>query len=465
MREHGEQCLEKAEKLLETSPLSEDEQKKLAGSIAAVGAHYAVINEHLTLAIEQAKKALHLIPDTDYYTQSTAWVALGAAYWGQGKILKAEEAFMECASTALQGGFVYRASSALCYAGMQQVKQAKLRAAEKTFQQALSLAQGPGEHQYPDAGYPLAKLSELALEWNHLRQARELAIEGVELCNQLGHVDLIAEANIALARVQLADNDFGGVQESLHQVEKLALQTKLDPWVLGWLAECQVRLWLAMGELEQASHWRASSGIDLDGEFSFHYDLHHINLARVLVAQIQQHPLRTAPEKCLRLLDRLLTICDEMGWIHHLIQVQILQALVLQATNNTKSALHALRSAITMAEPDGYIRIFVCEGDELEKLLSLLAKQAEPNGYVAELLRAFPADISSQQPGLVEPLSPREMEVLTFLTTSLSVSSIAGELNISVNTVRSHIKSIYGKLGVNRRLDAIAKAKELNLVP
>lgn len=464
MREQGEACLENAEKILEKTPsLSEDERKKLAGSIATVRAHYALVNEQLPQAIEQAMKALRLLPKTDFYTPGTAGVALGGAYWGQGKILEAEEAFIECASTALKGGFVDRASSALCYAGMQQVKQAKLKAAEKTFQQAISLAQGPSGLQSPIAGYPLAKLSELSLEWNHLDQARDLATSGVKLCTLLGHVDLIAEAYIALPRVQLVDEDFIGVRGTLNQIEQLSLQTKLDPWVLGWFADCRVRLWLATGELDQASYWAELSGLSVGDEFSFHYDLHHINLARVLVAQVLQNTQASDPTQCLGLLDRLLEMIDVMGWVHHKIQVLILRAMILQTTQDQVGSLEVLESALSLAEPEGYMRTFIGEGPSMERLLSKLAKRSVIRGYVADLLKAFPSDAASQQAGLVEPLSPREIEVLRLLTTSLSVTDIACELIISVNTARSHIKNIYSKLGVNRRLDAIEKAKELNL--
>ena len=370
---------------------------------------------------------------------------------------------MGCAATALKGGFVYRASSALCYAGMQQVKQARLKVAEQTFQKAVSLAQLPGGRFSPDCGFPLAKLSELALEWNDLDQARTLAADGLKLCRQLGHVDLIAEASIALARVQIASQDLRGVRNTLQQLESLSLQTKLDPWVLGWLDECQVRLWLAVGEFDQAVYWAGSCGLQVDDPFSFHYDLHHINLARVLTAQVVQHQAGADPTKCLRLLARLLAATDQVGWIHHKIQVLILQALVLQATHDQSGALESLEAALALAQPDGYIRTFTSEGPDMQRLLSSLLVQGANRRYATRLLAVFPADFSSQELALVEPLSPREIEVLSLLTTSLSVTEIANELVISVNTARSHIKNIYSKLGVNRRLDAIEIAKELNL--
>ncbi|MFN2198835.1 MAG: LuxR C-terminal-related transcriptional regulator, partial [Anaerolineales bacterium] len=464
IRERGEECLENADKMLASdASLSQVERDKLAGSIATVRAHYALVNERLPQAIEQASKALYLLPKSNYYTAGTAGVALGGAYWGQGDITRAEEAFMECAATALKGGFVFRASSALCYAGMQQIKQARLKAAEQTFQKAVSLAQLPSGRLSPDCGFPLAKLSELALEWNDLDQAGKLAVDGLKLCRQLGHVDLIAEASIALARAQLAGQDFSGVRATLQQLESLSLQTKLDPWVLGWFDECRVRLWLASDELDRAVHWAESSGLQVDDLFSFHYDLHHINLARVLAAQVMQHQSGADSTECLRLLARLLAATDQMGWIHHKIQVLVLQALVLQATQDQPGAQEALRAALTLAQPDGYIYTFTSEGSHMQRLLSSLSVRGAGRRYVNNLLGTFPADPSSLAIDLVDPLSPREIEVLTLLTTSLSVTEIAEELVISVNTARSHIKNIYSKLGVSRRLDAIEMAKELHL--
>jgi LuxR family maltose regulon positive regulatory protein len=463
-REHGEICLSNAENLLNNATsLDEAEKNKLGGSIATVRAHYALVNEQLSLAIEQAQKAMQLLPKTDYYTPVTAGIALGGAYWGQGKVGEAEQAFLSCAATALKGGFVPRAASALVYAGMQQVKQAELSVAEKTFQKALSLAQGPEGRSYPVAGYPLVKLGELACEWNQLAQAQKLVNEGVILCEQLGHVDLIAEAYAGEARVQLACADFDGVQATLHKAEQLAVETKLDPWAIAWLDDCQVRLWLATGNLKAASHWAETSGVDVEAEFSYHYDLNHLTLARVLVAQIVQKSKAAHPEQCSNLLDRLLTATEQMGWRQHEIQVFVQQALVLQAFRDEGRALQALSRAVALAAPEKYVRVFVGEGQPIEELLRHL-REEQTSSYIDQLLIAFQQEFSTQSSDLVEALSPRETEVLQLLTTSFSVPEIAKELVLSPHTVRSHIKNIYGKLGVNRRMDAVKVAIELKLV-
>ncbi|MEJ2749699.1 MAG: hypothetical protein P8183_17600, partial [Anaerolineae bacterium] len=178
-REGGEEYLVLAEQLLDHSPSSgdrtDDDRRLIAGYIATVRAHYALTNEEIPHVLKQARKALRLLPEDDYFTRSTAGVALGGAYWGIGDSVNAEQTYAECASNALLGGYPYRASSALCYKGMQQVKQARLLPAQETFKESLALATGPDGSYFPNAGYPLAKLGELACEWNDLEAARRYA--------------------------------------------------------------------------------------------------------------------------------------------------------------------------------------------------------------------------------------------------------------------------------------------------
>ena len=142
LRSGGEDCLKHAERSLdEKSNLIVKDRKIIPGYIAMVRSHYALTNEALTDTIEQAQKALRLLPETDYFARSTAGISLGGAYWGKGDVWQAERAFSECASAALKGSFTYRASSALCYVGMQQVKQARLQEARDTFLKSLALAE------------------------------------------------------------------------------------------------------------------------------------------------------------------------------------------------------------------------------------------------------------------------------------------------------------------------------------
>ncbi len=476
-REGGEKCLDNAERYINTtSTFTEIDAKALVGYIATVRAHYALINQDIPRVLEQSQIALQQLPEDDYFTRGSAGIALGGAYWGMGDVSRSEQAFLDCASSALKGGYNYRASSAFCYAGMQQVKQARLYHAEETFQKALALAQDSGGRRYPNAGYPLAKLAELACEWNNLSQARLYADEGVILCTQLGHVDLIAEAFAALARVQLAQKDYQGVQETLNRTDTLSRHTPLDPWALSWLDESRVRFWLSNGRIDEALEWIKISGLSEDDEFNYHHDLHHITLARVLVARLLVNPSIKLQDETLPLLGRLLAATNRAGWVHQKISILILQALAHHACDDGSTSLAALEHALKLAEPGGYIRSFIGEGSTVIDLLQMINSIKDGDVYIRMLIAAqtmeemsptheadSPSSLS-QQKGLLEQLSDRELQVLRLLNSSLSAAEIADELYIAVSTTRTHIKSIYQKLDVHSRLEAVERARDLGLI-
>jgi LuxR family maltose regulon positive regulatory protein len=462
-REGGEECLALAEQLLAHSPRSgdriDDDRRLIAGYIATVRAHYALTNEDIPRVLKQAQKALHLLPEDDYFTRSTAGVALGGAYWGIGDSANAEQTYAECASDALLGGYPYRASSALCYKGMQQVKQARLQRAQETFQESLALATGPRGNYFPNAGYPLAKLGELACEWNDLEEADRLANEGATLCRQLGHVDLIAEALIALTRVQLAQMNFVGAKDVLQQLNRFLQETKVDSWIYCWRDNCRLRLWLAMERLDEVVNWIETCGLDVNDPLNYHYDLNHINLARALVAVGRQRPFQSHWEDVLDLLARLLTAAETAGWRHEAIKILILQALALQAVGDKEDALAALVRALLLAEPGGYIRSFFDEGEAMAELLQE-TNESNAASYASKLLLEWGVNNLA----LVEPLSQRELEVLKLLASGLSNKNIAQTLMIAVSTVKKHLKNIYQKLNAHSRTEAIASARELGIL-
>jgi LuxR family maltose regulon positive regulatory protein len=479
LRIGGEDCLENAEKEMnKSSSLSESEEARLSGYIAAVRAHYALTNENLMGCIQHASKALRDLPKDDYFVRCTAGVALGGAYWGKGTIYEAEKAFTDSASEALMGGYKLRASSALCYSGMQQVKQARLIQAEKTFLRSLALVQDSKGRFFPNAGFPLSKLGELECEWNNLDQAYEFSVHGVELCQQLGHVDLLAEANASLARVQLARNDFSGVEETLAQTDQFTNGVNIDPWAVTWLDDCRIRLWLSTNRLDHIHQWMNSCGLDIDGPINYHHDLSHINLARVLIALSEKDQNQKIAQDALSLLNRLSDATEKSGWLHHKIQIMVLIAKVCELLDERDQAIDIITHAVVISEPSKYIRTYIGEGKWLGVLLNavLEAHQISPRlqftqsqeKYIKTLLST--SEMSQKGTGqgtgekFIEPLTDRELDVLRFLVTNKTVPEIADELVISPNTVRSHVKHIYEKLGVHRRLSAVQKAKDLNLV-
>ena len=214
-----------------------------------------------------------------------------------------------------------------------------------------------------------------------------------------------------------------------------------------------------------------------------------MNLARVLCAQGAQDPSGPYLTQALDLLDRLLQAAELAGWTHDAIKISVLKALAMHADGDTENALFTLRNALSLAEPGGYVRTFVDEGAPMAQLLSRslaqprdLSRKARPEGrpaarrsiaadYVPKLLTVLAAEITPEaatpQPHpapLIESLTERELEVLQLLSTTLSTAEIAHDLYIAVSTLRTHTKSIYGKLDVHSRREAIARAQELQLV-
>jgi LuxR family maltose regulon positive regulatory protein len=243
----------------------------------------------------------------------------------------------------------------------------------------------------------------------------------------------------------------------------------------------EVRLALAQGDLESASRWASASGLRADEtDVSVSHEMEYRVLGRVLIAQGQ-----TA--QALPLLDKLLRIAESGALMGSAIEILILRALALRTQGNVTEAVNALERALTLAEPEGYIRIFVDEGEPLRDLIERwkieTGRQKDPSerqtrliAYADTLLKVVinitpklqsmsePPNSPGLQSSLVEPLSARELEVLHLIAEGLSNDSIARKLFLSVSTVKVHLRHIYGKLNVNSRTQAVARLHELNLL-
>jgi LuxR family maltose regulon positive regulatory protein len=234
-------------------------------------------------------------------------------------------------------------------------------------------------------------------------------------------------------------------------------------------------LWLAKGRLDDLARWADASGLTVDGELSYHYDLHHLNLARLLLAQSRRAatPSRAGAylSQVSGLLARLLLAAEQAGWVYETIKTLVLQALVFAESSDKDKALQALGRALALAEPGGFIRIFVDEGVPMAKLLREAADRRMMPDYVSKLLAVFNAepqgenksDLPSTQP-LIEPLSQRELEVLRLIALGLSNRQISERLFLALSTVKGHNRILFDKLQVQSRTEAIVRARELGLL-
>jgi LuxR family maltose regulon positive regulatory protein len=207
-------------------------------------------------------------------------------------------------------------------------------------------------------------------------------------------------------------------------------------------------------------------GLAVDDELSYLREYRHVTLARVLLAEHAAERVESSLSGAIGLLERLLREAEDGRRTGSVIEILALQALALHQRGDHPAALSALRSALALAEPEDYVRVFVAEGPPMASLLRALAQQGHTGTYVRRLLAASGgAEVSlPRQQGVVDPLSARELDVLRLLGTHLDGPEIARQLFVSLNTLRTHTKSIYAKLGVNSRSAAVRRAQELDLM-
>lgn len=276
-----------------------------------------------------------------------------------------------------------------------------------------------------------------------------------------------------MARIRQVEGDLDGALDLLDEAERLYLRA-FFPNVRP-VAALKIRVWLAQGRLGDALDWVHEQGLSAHDDLSYPREFEHITLARVLLARSTSDRADHAMREAIGLLHRLLQAAEQGERTGSLIEILIVQALVHQMQGDIPAALVPLQRALTLAEPEGYVRIFVDEGQFMAHLLRDAVTHGIMPDYSGKLLAACGAEQSRSagdsplptfpvlQP-LIEALSWRELEVLRLLKTELSGPEIAQELIIALSTVRTHTKSIYSKLDVTTRRAAVQRAAELHLI-
>jgi LuxR family maltose regulon positive regulatory protein len=472
--------LEDATHLQDTAGYSPDQ-------VAPLRAFIATFRGRSLRAAELSRRALEQLPADDLFMRGIATWNLGLSYLLRGDTRAASRALDEAARMSREAGNVMVAVMALCTRAELSTAWAQLPRAQELYQQALDLATDRQGNPLPIAGMALIGLGDLSREWNDLEAATHYLNAGIEQIGKWGEIGAI-DGYLSLARVKQAQGDLDGALELLEKARALALQfdaTELDDLIV---VTQQVQIWIAQGNLQAARQEIEEQSLKTGeispelakGQLPFEYHLRkheQLTWARVALAENQ-------PGEALVLLEPWLAAMEQLGGqkSRKAIELQILQALALQAQGETAPAVQALAQALAAAEPSGYIRLFLDEGAPMARLLEQfslpnteVARQGISPGYVQKLLAEFRPKTNDQRrktkptpsSSLIEPLTKRELQVLRLLAGSplgLSSTEIAHELGISANTVRYHIKHIYGKLGVHRRADAIERAEDLDLL-
>ena len=237
------------------------------------------------------------------------------------------------------------------------------------------------------------------------------------------------------------------------------------------VAALKTRVWVAQGRLPEALGWVRERGLSIDDDLSYMREFEHVTLARVLIVQFKSGRADRSIHEAMGLLERLLKAAEEGGRTGSVIEILVQQALAHEAQSDIPRALDPLERALTLAEPEGYVRVFVDEGEAMRNLLRHAAAGGIESSYTQRLLSAFekraqpgPAAVKATAADLAVPLTAREVEILRLIAAGMRNQEIADHLFISLSTVKRHIANAYGKLGVGHRTEAVARANELNLL-
>ncbi|MEP6986795.1 MAG: LuxR C-terminal-related transcriptional regulator, partial [Chloroflexota bacterium] len=264
-----------------------------------------------------------------------------------------------------------------------------------------------------------------------------------------------------------------GALERLNEAERYHRRTPVPD--LRPLAAWKTRVWVAQGRLIEAQRWVHEQALSIDDELSYLREFEHITLTRVLIAEYVHEPDDRTIHKAFGLLDRLLQAAENGGRLGSVIEIEVLHALAHRVQGHLVPALDALERALRLAEPEGYVQIFVDEGLPMAQLLSEAAARGMMPNYIRKLLGVFkanqqrsvgeyPIHIAPISQSLIEPLSQRELEILQFIAQGLSNREISERLFLALDTVKGHNGRIYAKLAVQRRTEAVARAHELGLL-
>ena len=450
----------------------EAEFEQLPAQLAVQRAGMALIAGDLDGVNAHAARVLDLVEPTDHLRRGSATALMGLAHWAAGDLEAAERLYAEAVTCFIAADFLPdMLGCSLALADMQ-IAQGKLNDARRTFESGLRwTTEHPGLRGAADMH---VGLSEVLIEHNELDAAARHMEASRELGEAAGLPQHAYRWRVTMARLARARGDLEGALALLEEAEPL-YNTDFSPPVRP-VSALRARVQLAGGDLAAARAWAAERGLTVDDDLSYVREFEHITLSRVLLARHATEGDTRALQDALSLLGRLLAAAEAGHRNGSAIEILILQAVAHHADGDTAAALAAVTDALGRAEPEGYVRLFLHAGPAVPALIASVAQDqgatharrvmaaGEPTAAGKPTTAPSPMPGSSSGPSpLVDDLSPRELDVLRLLRSDLSGPEIAGELLVSLNTFRTHTKSIYTKLGVNNRREAISRAAELGL--
>jgi len=457
------------------SDLQRDAANLIRGRVALLRALMASVAGDRVRAVALAEEARVHLRSSDAASGAFAAVLASRAFRVTGDATAAtEHAVAAAAEEAKTAGLRAPAHMGAVLVARVHVLQGRLHRARVDFTEAERTLGVHATWGFPTYCFGLG---DLLREWNDLEGAEAVVTRGIGFDLEGLGVDagVAAEGHLVLARIRQARGDHRGAMAVLDEFHHLSRRRDMPEEIVARATAARAHLWLKQGNLTAAVRWAETSGLSERDQASYPQELEHLVFARVLIAQKRPGVLS--------LLDRLLEGAEGHGRMGSAIEILALRAIAQHALGATRRALQDLGRALAHGEPEGYVRVFVDEGAPMATLLRRARAGGIAPEYAARLLEAFvtrameiaPTDLAAPHPvstgpvrpghvsPLVEPLTVREREIVRLIAAGTSNQQIAAQLFVTTGTVKTHIRSIFGKLGVKSRTQVIVKAKTLGL--
>jgi LuxR family maltose regulon positive regulatory protein len=451
--------------------LTADNLKILRGQVILLRAQQAYFSNQPLLAIDQCKEILALMPPAWAYVRGGAMLFLGLSMQASGQVLEAErlllDDYRECKDKTNVYPLMLLNSLGYVYLNTGQLEQARQTA--RMLSQQAALSRLPIRRSWGDFF-----LGMVHYQRNELEAAKQAFTQIVDN-RYTAQITNFREAIAGLALIHQINGESAKACQMIDSVSQFDLEQSGSED--NRTCSLRARLMLLQGDLEGAGRWVDAFTDPLPDQPLMWLEEPQVTRARILLAIGKEADLQLA----LQIIDTLEDITERTHNIRCKIEILALRALALEAQRETAEAEAALKQAVDLARPGGFIRVFVDLGPPMQVMLRRLAKQGHSMETIRRILAAFPQDDNnlvdskrnaqpSRHPSLglsmlAEPLTPRELEVLILLQGPSSIKEIANQLHISYATARRHTINLYGKLGVNQRWNAVARAEELSLLP
>ncbi len=479
--EAAEQLLQQVERGVQEIPA--EQARTISGWVLGNRAAISLFSGNIALAISLARQALALLPEADVIHRAGALATTIRAYLVSGDVTPATQHEVAAAVALIRTwDNLFAIVGSMTLLAHLHVQQGRLRQAAAIYAQVVQVVPRPAVLQtaFSSLLYYFG-LGDLLRERNDLDAAERHLLQGMVLVKETLTVEpfVAVLGYTALARLQQAHGNLHAAFATLDALAQLAEQRHFAAHLMTQGAAVRAQLELAQGNVAAAIRWAEASGLSAtDDELPYPREGEYLALARVRIAQARNNPAghgnsgtSSFLQDALHLLERLLRDAEAKARMSSVLEILVLRALALEAQGNRTHALATLERALMLAEPEGYIRLFIDEGAPMPALLRHARGRGIVPEYVATLLSAFGEQHASELPVasalpslLVEPLTEREREVLCLLLEGASNRQIAQCLVLSVNTVKRHVYNLCGKLGVQSRTQAILRARALNLL-